>query len=75
MIFERYQFWYQTQFVEQTLHHTQQLQLAGYLPPERFQNDFCAPFIGFSSPEHWRYSSARSYLGGEGLLEIRKPWT
>ena len=26
-------------------------------------------------PEHWRYSSARSYLGGEGLLEIRKPWT
>ena len=26
-------------------------------------------------PEHWRYSSARSYLGGEALLDVRKPWT
>ena len=25
-------------------------------------------------PEHWRYSSARNYLGEEGLLEIRRTW-
>ena len=24
--------------------------------------------------EHWRYSSARSYLGEDGLLEICKEW-
>jgi putative transposase len=25
-------------------------------------------------PEHWRYSSARSYLGQEGLLEVERQW-
>jgi putative transposase len=25
-------------------------------------------------PEHWRYSSARSYLGLEGLLEVCREW-
>jgi putative transposase len=25
-------------------------------------------------PEHWRYSSARNYLGLEGLLEVRRQW-
>jgi len=25
-------------------------------------------------PEHWRYSSARDYLGEAGLLEIEKNW-
>ena len=25
-------------------------------------------------PEHWRYSSARDYLGGEGLLEVCTAW-
>ena len=25
-------------------------------------------------PEHWRYSSARNYLGMEGMLEISKSW-
>ena len=25
-------------------------------------------------PEHWRYSSARSYLNEEGLIEICKDW-
>ncbi len=25
-------------------------------------------------PTHWRYSSARNYSGGEGLLEVRKSW-
>ena len=25
-------------------------------------------------PEHWRYSSARNYLGQEGLLEICRVW-
>jgi putative transposase len=24
--------------------------------------------------EHWRYSSARSYLGEAGLLEVYKDW-
>ncbi len=26
------------------------------------------------SPEHWRYSSARNYLGLEGLLEVHTQW-
>ena len=25
-------------------------------------------------PEHWRYSSARNYLGQSGLLEVCKEW-
>ena len=25
-------------------------------------------------PEHWRYSSARSYLGMQGLLEVCTEW-
>ena len=25
-------------------------------------------------PEHWRYSSARDYLGMEGLLEVCREW-
>ena len=25
-------------------------------------------------PEHWRYSSARSYLGQEGLLAVERQW-
>jgi len=25
-------------------------------------------------PEHWRYSSARNYLGQEGLIEVVKAW-
>jgi putative transposase len=25
-------------------------------------------------PEHWRYSSARNYLGQEGLLEVWRKW-
>ena len=25
-------------------------------------------------PEHWRYSSARSYLNEEGLIEVCKDW-
>jgi putative transposase len=24
--------------------------------------------------EHWRYSSARDYLGGRGLLPVDKSW-
>lgn len=26
------------------------------------------------SPEHWRYSSARNYLGEEGLIEVFMDW-
>lgn len=26
------------------------------------------------SPEHWRYSSARNYLGDEGLIEVTRAW-
>ncbi|WP_207896036.1 hypothetical protein [Thiobaca trueperi] len=26
-------------------------------------------------PEHWRYSSARDYLGQPGLIEIDKGWS
>jgi REP element-mobilizing transposase RayT len=25
-------------------------------------------------PEHWRYSSARNYLGHDGLIEVDKQW-
>ena len=25
-------------------------------------------------PEHWRYSSARNYLGQEGLIEVVRAW-
>ena len=25
-------------------------------------------------PEHWRYSSARNYLGETGLIEVEKAW-
>jgi hypothetical protein len=25
-------------------------------------------------PEHWRYSSARNYLGLAGLIEIQRAW-
>jgi putative transposase len=25
-------------------------------------------------PEHWRYSSARNYLGLEGLIEVVRAW-
>ena len=25
-------------------------------------------------PEHWRYSSARSYVGQAGLLAVNKVW-
>jgi hypothetical protein len=25
-------------------------------------------------PEHWRWSSARSYAGGEGLIEVDTAW-
>jgi len=25
-------------------------------------------------PEHWRYSSARNYLGIEGFLEVCREW-
>ena len=25
-------------------------------------------------PEHWRYSSARNYSGGSGVLEVCKEW-
>jgi len=25
-------------------------------------------------PEHWRYSSARSYAGQAGLLAVNKAW-
>lgn len=27
------------------------------------------------APEHWRYSSARDYLGQPGLIEIDKGWS
>jgi hypothetical protein len=26
------------------------------------------------TPEHWRYSSARNYLGGIGLLDVCMEW-
>lgn len=25
-------------------------------------------------PEHWRYSSARNYMGEEGLIDVFKDW-
>jgi hypothetical protein len=25
-------------------------------------------------PEHWRYSSARNYLGQPGLIEVTRAW-
>ena len=64
----QYQFWQEGTHPQQILNEEIMRQKLDYIhnnPVKRGYVDL---------PEHWRYSSARNYVGQEGLIEISKVW-
>jgi len=53
------------QILLDSLHYRQKIEYIHNNPVERGYVD---------RPEHWRYSSARDYLGQEGLLRVCRGW-
>jgi len=63
-----YQFWqegYHPELIQSAEMMQQKIEYIHQNPVKRGYVDFA---------EHWRYSSARDYLGDDGLLQIQKVW-
>lgn len=63
-----YQFWQEGVHPEWIQNQTMMGQKIEYI----HQNPVKRGYV--DKPEHWRYSSARNYLGMEGLLEVCRQW-
>ena len=64
----RYQFWQEGIQPKQIQGEEMMMQKIEYI----HQNPVRRGFV--DTPEHWRYSSARNYLGEEGMLEVCVDW-
>jgi len=64
----KYQFWQEGVHPELIQHQDMMNQKIDYI----HQNPVKRGYV--DEAEHWRYSSARSYMGKEGLIEITKEW-
>ncbi|MGD7034629.1 REP-associated tyrosine transposase [Methylotuvimicrobium buryatense] len=62
-----YQFWQEGAHAELVLNEAMMRQKLDYIHHNPVKRGYVA------KPEHWRYSSAANYFGGEPLLEI-DPW-
>jgi len=63
-----YQFWqegYHPEWIQNDEMMRQKVEYVHHNPVKRGYVDF---------PEHWRYSSARSYAGQDGLLDVSMTW-
>jgi REP-associated tyrosine transposase len=63
-----YQFWQEGYHPEWIQNDAMMKQKVDYI----HQNPVKRGYVDL--PEHWRYSSARNYLGQEGMIEVCKQW-
>jgi len=63
-----YQFWQEGVHPEWIQNEEMMRQKIEYIHNNPVERGYVA------SPEHWRYSSARNYLGEEGLIEVCNVW-
>jgi putative transposase len=64
----RYQVWEEGSHPQRIEHEAVMRQKLDYI----HQNPVKRGYVDL--PEHWRWSSARSYAGGEGLIEVDTAW-
>jgi REP element-mobilizing transposase RayT len=64
----RYQFWQEGCHPELIQNEAMMRQKIDYIHHNPIKRGYV------EKAEHWRYSSAKNYLGGEGLLEISNDW-
>jgi len=63
-----YQFWQEGLHPEWIQNDEMMLQKINYIHENPVKRGYV------DAPEHWRYSSARNYLGMEGLLDVTMTW-
>lgn len=63
-----YQFWQEGNHPKQITSHHMMIQKIEYI----HQNPVRRGYV--DDPIHWRYSSARNYIGKEGLISINTDW-
>jgi len=63
-----YQFWQEGSHPQRILNEAVMKQKTAYIHDNPVRRGYV------DLPEHWRYSSARNYCGGEGLVPISNVW-